>query len=135
MSSYQIHIISSECYVNNVYIYGQRVTLFYIDTLLCFKQYIYILNNQLAGADMEGILTSLYMTLTNAVTVPPNRLQMVIAGVMIYIASNCTIANVYNLSCRKNGNEGHSSLTIIIIIDHHHSLSSSFTIIIDYHQH
>ena len=90
---------SSECYVNNVYIYGQKATHFYIDTLLCFKQYIYLLNHQLAGADIEGILTSLFMTLTNSVTVPPNLLQLTIANVMMYIASNCTIANVYNLSC------------------------------------
>ncbi|KAK8802514.1 hypothetical protein WA171_006193 [Blastocystis sp. BT1] len=90
--------IINECYVNNVYIYGRKVTQFYIDSLLCFKQYIFVLNNQLGGADIEGILTSLYMTLTNSVTVPPNLLLITISNVMIYIASNCTIANVTNLS-------------------------------------
>lgn len=48
--------MDSECYVNNVYIYGRKVTQFYIDSLLCFKQYIFVLNNQLGGADIEGIL-------------------------------------------------------------------------------
>ena len=102
--------MDSECYVNNVYIYGRKVTQFYIDSLLCFKQYIFVLNNQLGGADIEGILTSLYMTLTNSVTVPPNLLLITISNVMIYIASNCTIANVTNLSC-----------TFVHLLSHFHS--------------
>ena len=33
----------SECYVSNVYLNGKTLTQFYINTLLCFKQYIYLL--------------------------------------------------------------------------------------------
>lgn len=89
----------SECYVNSVYIKGKEITTFYINTLHCFKQYIFLLNNQLDKADVESILTSLYCTVTNSVTVPPNLLLLTVANVLIYIASNCSIQNIFNLPC------------------------------------
>ena len=88
----------SECYVSNVYLNGKTLTQFYINTLLCFKQYIYLLNNQLAGA---GIITSLYSTITQPVTVPPNLLLITISHLLIYLASNCSIQNLSNLACHR----------------------------------
>ena len=79
--------------------FGGDVTQFYIWTLLCFKQYIYLLKYQLGGADIEGILNSLYSTITNSVTVPPNLLLITISNVLIYVASNCRIQNIFNLQC------------------------------------
>ena len=91
----------SECYVSNVYLNGKALTQFYINMLLCFKQYIYLLNNQLAGADIEGIITSLYSTITQPITVPPNLLLITISHLLIYLASNCSIQNLSNLACRR----------------------------------
>lgn len=85
--------------MNNIYIKGKEVTQLYINTLYCFKQYIFLLNNQLDKADIESILCSLYSTITNVVTVPPNLLLITISNVLIYIASNCSIQNIFNLPC------------------------------------
>lgn len=85
--------------MNSIYIKGKEVTSFYIHTLLCFKQYIFLLNNQLDKTDIESIICSLYSTITNAVTVPPNLLLLTIANVLIYVASNCSIQNIFNLPC------------------------------------
>lgn len=93
-------LTGSECYVSNVYLNGKTLTQFYINTLLCFKQYIYLLNNQLDGADIESIITSLYSTITQPVTVPPNLLLITISHLLIYLASNCAIHNLSNLACR-----------------------------------
>ena len=89
----------SECYLSNVYLNGKAITQFYIDTLLCFKQYIFLLNNQLAQTDIESIITSLYSTITQSVTVPPNLLLITISHVLLYLASNCSIQNLSNLAC------------------------------------
>lgn len=89
----------SECYVSNAYMFGYDVTQFYIWTLLCFKQLIFLSNERLVEADIEGILRLLYSTLTNSVTVPPNLLLITISNVLIYIASNCPLRNLANLQC------------------------------------
>lgn len=89
----------SECYVSNAYMFGYDVTQFYIWSLLCFKQLIFLLNDRLVDADIEGILSLLYGTLTSSVTVPPNLLLITISNVLIYIASNCPIRNLSNLQC------------------------------------
>ena len=90
---------ASECYVSNAYMFGYDVTQFYIWTLLCFKQLIFLSNERLVEADIEGILNLLYSTLTNSVTVPPNLLLITISNVLIYIASNCPLRNLANLQC------------------------------------
>lgn len=79
--------------------FGYDVTQFYIWTLLCFKQLIFLSNERLVEADIEGILNLLYSTLTNSVTVPPNLLLITISNVLIYIASNCPLRNLANLQC------------------------------------
>ena len=77
------------------------MTNFYINTLLCFKQYIFLLNNRLDKTDIETIINSLYSTITASVTVPPNLLLLTISNVLIYVASNCSIQNIFNLPCRS----------------------------------
>ena len=89
----------SECYVSNAYLFGCDVTQFYIWALLCFKQLIFLANDRLNDADIEGILCLLYGTLTNSVTVPPNLLLITISNVLIYIASNCPLRSLANLPC------------------------------------
>lgn len=68
--------------------------------LLCFKQYIFLLNNKLGEADMKDILLSLYSTITNTVTIPPPLLLITISDVLIYIASNCSFHDLSGMPCR-----------------------------------
>lgn len=93
-------VSSSECYVGNVYIFGRQATQFYIDALRCFKQLLSSATTRLGGADIAGILTSLYGTLTSAVTVPPTLLLLTIADVLIFVASSCRVDSPASLPCR-----------------------------------
>lgn len=85
--------------MGNVYIFGRQATQFYIDALRCFKQLLSVANARLAGEDIEGILTSLYRTLTSAVTVPPTMLLLTIADVLIFVASACRVETPARLPC------------------------------------
>lgn len=89
----------SECHVGNVYIFGRQATQFYIDALRSFKQLVSSATTHLASADIEGILVSLYETLTRGVTVPPTLLLFTISDVLIFVASSCRIASPTGLPC------------------------------------
>ncbi|KAK8800862.1 hypothetical protein WA588_001693 [Blastocystis sp. NMH] len=90
-----------ECHVGNVYIFGRQATQFYIDALRSFKQLVSSATTHLANADIEGILVSLYETLTRGVTVPPTLLLFTISDVLIFVASSCRVASPTGLPFLK----------------------------------